>query len=111
MGVDKCKFYTNDGELVFIEGEEDFKKLVEERIGFEAATKFQGLIDAADEIKQRLESDLTNYELDLEAGRSAMLEVSDKVAEIYSMINKRTLDREAIKDKLRHIKRVIDSQW
>jgi chromosome segregation ATPase len=107
----KGKFYTNDGELIFINGTDDLKKLINEQIGFEAAQMFQEVVNAADEVKQRLESELSSYEASLDASNAAMREIKDAVMELEALISQSKIDRKAVQAKLDHIIREIANQW
>lgn len=93
------KFYTNDSELVFIRNADDFAQLVETKIGYDAAQMVRELADKADDVQQRLESDLRSYEVQLESQSAAFREINDHVHYLLNITHRAKIPN-GIKDAM-----------
>jgi len=105
------KFYTNDGELAIIRNADDLAQLVEVKIGYDAAQMFRELAEKANDVQQRLESDLRSYESELSELHQAIDELQRMSRFLLPLSNKDRLssaDREELR-RLAHIIRALAS--
>jgi len=82
------KFYTNDGELAIIRNADDLAQLVEVKIGYDAAQMFRELAEKANDVQQRLESDLRSYEAQLESQSATLREIDDQVHYLLNVMHR-----------------------
>ena len=68
-----------NGGLEFIRHVDDFVRVVKNRMGEEAAQMVRELAEKANDVQQRLESDLRSYEAQLESQSAALREIDDQV--------------------------------
>ena len=97
------KIYTRDGELVFVRDEKDFVQLVEREIGYDAAQLVRELAKLADDVKQRLDSDLLSYESQLESQAAAFREINNHVHRLLNLVHRAKAEKEWKNEMLRSL--------
>lgn len=100
------KFYTRNGEPVFIRNVDDFAALVEREISDEAGEMVRELADQADMTQQRIQSDLNSYESQLDDQTRAFREIDDKTAQLLDIIRSSTMAESVRKQLLLHLKAI-----
>jgi hypothetical protein len=77
-----------NGDLEFIRNADDFVKVVEGRMGEDAAQMVRELAEKADDVQQRLESDLRSYEAQLESQSATLREIDDQVHYLLNVMHR-----------------------
>lgn len=100
------KFHTNDGELVFIRHVEDFARLVESKIGYDAAQMVRELAKMAADVQQRLDSDLRSYESQLDSQATAFQEIWEHVHRLLNIVHRAKIAKVEKEEILRSLKAI-----
>ena len=95
------KFYTNDGELAIIRNADDLAQLVEVKIGYDAAQMVRELAEKADDVQQRLESDLRSYEAQLESQSATLREIDKHVHRLLNLTHRAKITIKDAKDDVK----------
>lgn len=85
-------FWTNDGELVFIQNSDDLVNLVKERIGFEAGRMVQGLAEKATREAAIADTDIRSYESELSELHQLIDELQQIARFLLPLSNKKTIN-------------------
>lgn len=92
----------------------DFLELVDQAMGMEAAKWLETYVkqceEAADYTKQAVESDLFNYESNLESNEDAFREIQREAAAIMKVMEAPRIDRQKITHAIQEIEKIIDNQ-
>jgi len=86
-------FYTNDGGFVAIRNTDDFARIIETKLGYDAAQMFRELAEKATREAARADSDLASYESQLDELQAAIKELERKPHTLISISNKRYLSK------------------
>jgi len=98
--VIRGSFFTNDGELIFVRDPEDLTRVVQRRVGYEAAAMVRELADKATREAQITETDLRSYEAELDELHSAIRDFEDVPQKLDALAQKDRLsaaDRKEIR--------------
>lgn len=103
--------YLNDGTMVILFDDNDFVRLIYERLGREAEQKLLSLINNANEAKHYAEmkynSDMNSYELSLENNTAAFQEILEIIEQIR---NTPRLEKTRLHKFLNEIEKLISNQ-
>ena len=100
------KIHTRDGELVFVRDEKDFVQLVEREIGYDAALLVRELAKLADDVKQRLDSDLLSYESQLDSQAAAFREIHEHVHRLLNITHRAKIAKVEKEEILRSLEAI-----
>lgn len=95
-----------NGDLEFIRHADDFVKVVEDRMGEDAAQMVQELAEKANDVQQRLESDLRSYEAQLESQAAALREIDDQVHYILNIAHRAKIAKVEKDAMLKRLERI-----
>ena len=93
---------------------DDFKKMIELYMGYEAAAYFGEIVASANEavraISDKTNSDLLSYEASLESNSNAFLDIQEELANIYEVLDSKRINRDKIAHSVREIEKIINNQ-
>ena len=105
------RLYLNDGSFEHIYDDGDFQRLIYERLGYDAEKVIKKLISRADYTKQKINTDLTAYESELESNRTAFTDINDALHEMFSYILKcKRLNKDNLLESIKQIQSIINNQ-
>lgn len=106
------RIYFNDGTFEHIRNDDDFQKLIYEKLGFDAEKIIKELRAKADYTQHKINTDLTFYESELESNRTAFTDVNDALNETldYILKCKKTINKDKLIESIRNIKSIINNQ-
>lgn len=101
------KIQLPDGSIEFVRDPNDLVRIIKDRMGHDAAEMVRELTDLADDIQQRLESDLSNYEIQLDSQTAALREINSSVHHLLNIVHRAKIaktEKEAILRSLEAIR-------
>lgn len=97
-----------DGTLEFVKHDDELIDIVDVHMGYEMSLIVKELIENADEIRYKTESDLLSYELSLEECRDGFLELKDIIEPITNMLDSKKINKNKLKDEIDKMENIIN---
>ncbi|ALS22094.1 hypothetical protein [Paenibacillus naphthalenovorans] len=97
-----------NGEIEFIKHDDDLVKLVENHMGYDMSCAIKDLVERADEVKYKTESNLLSYELSLEESREGYLELCDMLERMVNTLEKKKINKTTLQEIIDRMENIIN---
>lgn len=103
--------WLKNGNFEILKDHQELKDLIESEMGEDVGLEVQKLIDEADYTQQKVQTDLTAYESQLDSFNSMCLEVIDVINNLVNRIeDSKRLNRNDILNQLDRIRTLIENE-
>jgi hypothetical protein len=101
--------YLKDGSTEILFSDNDFQKLICDKLGREAEQEVIELMEKADYNKEKVNTDLGSYEASLDEMNCCLNDVLDSLDNMRKFLEGKRIDKEKLKDMIDSIERQINN--